>query len=69
MDVFEAMETCRAMRYLEPRPVPDELVRKVVHAATRASKSASSFERTSSGTKAAENAFLAISMIADHGSS
>jgi len=37
MDVFEAMETCRAMRYLEPRPVPEDLVRKVVHAATRAS--------------------------------
>ena len=37
MDVFEAMETCRAMRYLKPDPVPEEVIRKVVHAATRAS--------------------------------
>lgn len=37
MDVFEAMETCRAMRYLKPDPVPDDAIRKVVHAATRAS--------------------------------
>ena len=37
MDVFEAMETCRAMRYLKTAPVPDELVEKVLHAATRAS--------------------------------
>lgn len=37
MDVFEAMETCRAMRYLKPDPVPEELIRKLIHAATRAS--------------------------------
>ena len=37
MDVFEAMETCRAMRYLKPDPVPEETIRKVIHAATRAS--------------------------------
>lgn len=37
MDVFEAMETCRAMRYLRPDPVPEKLIRKVLHAATRAS--------------------------------
>jgi len=37
MDVFEAIETCRAMRYLKPDPVPEDLIRKVVHAATRAS--------------------------------
>ena len=37
MDVFEAMETCRAIRYLKPDPVPEELLRKLVHAATRAS--------------------------------
>ena len=37
MDVFEAMETCRAMRHLKPDPVPDDVIRKVVHAATRAS--------------------------------
>lgn len=36
MDVFEAMETCRAIRYLKPDPVDDELVEKVIHAATRA---------------------------------
>ncbi len=37
MDLFEAMETCRAIRYLKPDPVPEELIRKLVHAATRAS--------------------------------
>lgn len=37
MDVLEAMETCRAIRYLKPDPIPEALLRKVVHAATRAS--------------------------------
>jgi nitroreductase len=37
MDVIEAMETCRAMRYLKRDPVPDELVERVLYAATRAS--------------------------------
>ena len=37
MDVFEAMETCRAMRYLKPDPVPEDTIRKLIHAATRAS--------------------------------
>ena len=37
MDVFEAMGTARAMRFLKPDPVPDELVDKVLWAATRAS--------------------------------
>jgi nitroreductase len=37
MDVFEAMETCRAMRYLLPDPVPEDSIRQVIHAATRAS--------------------------------
>ena len=37
MDVIEAMETCRAMRYLKRDAVPDELVEKVLYAATRAS--------------------------------
>lgn len=37
MDVFDAMETCGAMRYLKPDPVPEDLIRKVLHAATRAS--------------------------------
>lgn len=36
MDVFEAMSTCRAIRYLKPDPVPDELIEKCVWAATRA---------------------------------
>lgn len=36
MDVFEAMETCRAIRYLKPDLVDDELINKVIHAATRA---------------------------------
>jgi nitroreductase len=37
MDVFEAMETCRAIRYLKPDPVPQETIEKVIWAATRAS--------------------------------
>ena len=37
MDVFEAMETCRAIRYLEAEPIPEDTIRKVIHAATRAS--------------------------------
>ncbi|MDX1581623.1 MAG: nitroreductase family protein [Alphaproteobacteria bacterium] len=36
MDVFEAMETCRAIRYFKPDPVPEEMIEKVLHAATRA---------------------------------
>jgi nitroreductase len=36
MDVFEAMGTCRAIRYLKPDPIPDELMDKVLWAATRA---------------------------------
>ncbi|MGA9278622.1 nitroreductase family protein [Ilumatobacter sp.] len=34
MDVFEAMSTCRAMRYLESDPVDDELIERVITAAT-----------------------------------
>jgi nitroreductase len=37
VDAIEAMETCRAIRYLKPDPVPEELLRRVLHAATRAS--------------------------------
>ncbi|MBW2231006.1 MAG: nitroreductase family protein [Deltaproteobacteria bacterium] len=37
MDTFEAMETCRAMRYLKPDPIPEDAIRKLIHAATRAS--------------------------------
>jgi nitroreductase len=37
MDVLEAMETCSAARYLKPDPVPQELIERVIYAATRAS--------------------------------
>jgi nitroreductase len=37
MDALEAMETCRAMRWLKPDPVPEDLIRKLIFAATRAS--------------------------------
>jgi nitroreductase len=37
MDVFEAMSTARSMRWLKSDPVPDELVEKLLWAATRAS--------------------------------
>src|SRR4051794_22875208 len=36
MDIFEAMETCRAISRLKPDPVPNELIEKLIHAATRA---------------------------------
>ena len=35
-DVFEVMGTCRAMRRLKPDPIPDEMVERLVWAATRA---------------------------------
>lgn len=34
MDVFEAMQTCRAMRYLRSDPVDDDLLEQVITAAT-----------------------------------
>jgi nitroreductase len=37
MDLFEAMGTARTMRWLKPDPVPDELIEKMLWAATRAS--------------------------------
>ena len=37
MDAIEAMETCSAARYLKPDPVPQELIERVIYAATRAS--------------------------------
>ncbi len=37
MDVFEAMGTARAIRYLKPDPVDPELIEKLIWAATRAS--------------------------------
>lgn len=36
MDVFEAMGTARAMRWYREDPVPDELIERVLWAATRA---------------------------------
>src|SRR5438552_16653394 len=33
--LFEAIHTQRALRYIEPDPVPDALIRKVVEAGTR----------------------------------
>lgn len=36
MDVFEAMGTCRAIRYLKPDPIPNELIDRILWAATRA---------------------------------
>ncbi len=37
MDVFEAMGSARAIRYLKPDPVDPELIEKLIWAATRAS--------------------------------
>ena len=37
MDVIEAMDTCTAMRYFKPDPVPKEVIEKLIYAATRAS--------------------------------
>ena len=34
--LFEAMYTQRAIRYIKPDPIPDELVRKVLDAGIRA---------------------------------
>lgn len=34
MDVFEAMQTCRAIRYLKPDPVDEQLIEQVITAAT-----------------------------------
>ena len=34
MDVFEAMSTCRAMRYLKPDPIDDEVIEQIITAAT-----------------------------------
>jgi nitroreductase len=36
IDVFEVMHNCRAIRYLKPDPVPDELIKKILDAAIRA---------------------------------
>jgi nitroreductase len=37
MDVFEAMGSAVSMRWLKPDPVPDELIERLIWAATRAS--------------------------------
>jgi nitroreductase len=42
MDVFDAMGTARAIRYLKPDPVAPELIEKLVWAATRASSPSNS---------------------------
>lgn len=34
MDVLEAMSTCRAMRYLQPDPIDEDLIERVITAAT-----------------------------------
>src|SRR5438045_9332644 len=39
-DLFEIMSTTRAMRRLKPDPVPDELVRRILEAATWAPSAA-----------------------------
>ena len=31
-DLFETIETCRAMRRLKPDPVPDEMIAKILRA-------------------------------------
>src|SRR5258708_9478093 len=31
-DLFEIIESCRAMRRLKPDPVPDDLISKILHA-------------------------------------
>jgi len=37
MNAIEAMETCTAMRFLKEEPVPREVLKRLVYAATRAS--------------------------------
>ena len=36
MDVIEAMNSCRAIRYFKPDSIPDETIDRLIHAATRA---------------------------------
>jgi nitroreductase len=44
MDVIEAMETCSAARYLKRDPVPQDLIERLIYAATRASSPGNSQE-------------------------
>ncbi len=37
MDVMEAMNTCTAMRYFQQKAVPEDIIRQLIFAATRAS--------------------------------
>ena len=37
-ELFEIMESCRAMRRLKPDPVPDELIAKILRAGIYAPK-------------------------------
>jgi len=41
-DMIEMMETCRAIRYFRTDPVPEELIERVIYAATRAPSPANS---------------------------
>ena len=36
MDLFEAMNTCRTMRYIKPDPISRDTVKELIHYATRA---------------------------------
>lgn len=42
MNAIEAMETCIAMRYLKPDPIPTEDLERLIYAATRASSAGNS---------------------------
>jgi nitroreductase len=44
MDVIEAMETCSAARYLKPDSLPQDLIERVIYAATCASSPGNSQE-------------------------
>ncbi len=35
-DLFDVMSTCRAMRRLRPDPIPDDLIRRLIEAASYA---------------------------------
>lgn len=42
MDTIEAMETCIAMRYLKEDPLPQDVLERLIYAATRASSAGNS---------------------------
>lgn len=43
MDALEALTTTRAMRRLKPDPVPEDLIKRVTHAATCADRTSPSY--------------------------